>query len=171
MPLSNWRLIRTQDEVGAEAARTSGTAARAAPARVASASRRVRAGADIMASPILDPDHASRKHGGLQRDPNYGSRVVYVVDFGTKKAGRFPCEMLSDSAHRVFQFAFNSPAYVTAKGIKVGSSEAALTAAYSGLRRTHTPKFDHYVWGKRPYTDFWVLNSTRRVYQVIVRSK
>jgi hypothetical protein len=111
------------------------------------------------------------KHGGLQRDPNYGSRVVYVVDFGTKKAGRFPCEMLSDSAHRVFQFAFNSPAYVTAKGIKVGSSEAALTAAYSGLRRTHTPKFDHYVWGKRPYTDFWVLNSTRRVYQVIVRSK
>jgi hypothetical protein len=111
------------------------------------------------------------KHSGLQRDPNYGSRVVYVVDFGTKKVGRYPCEMLSDSAHRVFQFAFNSPAYVTAKGIKVGSSEAALTAAYSGLKRTHTPKFDHYVWGKRPYTDFWVLNSTRRVYQVIVRSK
>jgi hypothetical protein len=111
------------------------------------------------------------KHTGLQRDPNYGSRVVYAVDFGTRKAGRYPCEMLSDSAHRVFQFAFNSPVYVTARGIKVGSSEAALTAAYGGLKRTHTPKFDHYVWGKRPYTDFWVLNSTQRVYQVIVRSK
>ncbi|MGA9761060.1 MAG: hypothetical protein WBQ14_01375 [Gaiellaceae bacterium] len=111
------------------------------------------------------------KHTGLQRDPNYGSRVVYVMDFGKKKAGRYPCEMLSNSTHHVFQFAFNSPAYVTARGIKVGSSEAALTAAYSGMKRAHTPKFDHYILGKRPYTDFWVLNSTRRVYQIIVRSK
>lgn len=111
------------------------------------------------------------KHGGLQRDPNYGSRVVYVMDVGTKKGGRYACEMLSSSTHRVFQFSFNSPAYVTDKGIRVGSSETQLTAAYSGIKRNHTPKFNHYIWGKRPYTDFWVLNSTQRVYQIIVRSK
>ena len=111
------------------------------------------------------------KNSGLQRDPNYGSRVVYVMGFGKKSGGRYPCEMLSDSMHRVFQFSFNSPAYVTAKGIKVGSSESQLTADYSGMKRNHTPKFNHYIWGKRPYTDFWVLNSNQRVYQIIVRSK
>jgi hypothetical protein len=93
------------------------------------------------------------------------------MDFGAKRGGRYPCEMLSDSAHLVFQFSFNSPVYVTAKSIKVGSSEAQLIAAYPGMKRSHTPKFNHYILGKRPYTDFWVLNSSQRVYQVIVRSK
>lgn len=112
------------------------------------------------------------KHSVLHRDPNYGSRVVYWMNFGKKlSGGRYSCEMLSNSTHRVFQFSFNSSSYVTSKGIKVGSSEEKLTAAYVGMKRTHTPKFDHYVWGKRPYTDFWVLNSTQRVYQIIVRSK
>jgi hypothetical protein len=111
------------------------------------------------------------KHTGLQRDPNYGSRVVYLMSFGTKRGGRYPCEMLSNSTHRVFQFSFNAPVYVTARGIKVGSSESQLAAAYSGMKRNHTPKFNHYTWGKRAYTDFWVLNKTKRVYQVIVRSK
>lgn len=111
------------------------------------------------------------KHTGLQRDPNYGSRVVYLMSFGKKRGGRYPCELLSSSTHRVFQFSFNSPAYVTAKGIKVGSRESQLTAAYAGMKRNHTTKFNHYIWGKRPYTDFWILNSTQRVYQIIVRSK
>lgn len=112
------------------------------------------------------------KHSALHRDPNYGSRVVYWMNFGKKLSdGRYPCEMLSNSAHRVFQFSFNSPSYVTSKGIKVGSSEAKLTAVYPGMKRVHTPKFNHYISGKRPYTDFWVLNTTQRVYQIIVRSK
>ncbi|MGD0167079.1 MAG: hypothetical protein ABSC51_07300 [Gaiellaceae bacterium] len=112
------------------------------------------------------------KHTGLQRDSNYGSRVVYWLNFGTRIGdGRYPCELLSDSKHHVFQFSFNSPAYVTGKGIKVGSRESQLTAAYTGLKRIHTPKFNHYILGKRPFTDFWVLNATGRVYQIIVRSK
>jgi hypothetical protein len=113
------------------------------------------------------------KNGGLQRDSNYGSRVVYWINFGAKmRDGRYPCEMLSDSRHRVFQFSFNSPAYVTGKGIKVGSSQAKLESAYAGLKRIHTPKFTHYILGKRrPFTDFWVLNKTQRVYQIIVRSR
>jgi hypothetical protein len=115
--------------------------------------------------------HYLGTHTGLQRDPNYGSRVVYLISFGKRIGGRYPCELLSDSKHRVFQFSFNSAAYVTGKGIKVGSTESKLKAAYAGLRRIHTPKFNHYVSGKRPFTDFWVLNSTRRVYQIIVRSK
>jgi hypothetical protein len=112
------------------------------------------------------------KHGALQRDANYGSRVVYWINFGARMpGGRYPCEMLSDSQHRVFQFSFNSPAYVTAGGIRVGSSEAKLKAAYPLIASSRTPKFTHYVWGKRPFTDFWVLNQTQRVYQIIVRAK
>jgi hypothetical protein len=111
-------------------------------------------------------------HGQLQQDPNYGSRVVYLIDVGTKMAnGRFPCEMLSNSGHAVFQFAFNSAAFVTEKGIRVGSSESQLVARYAGMKRNHTTKFNHYVLGGRPFTDFWVLNSSQRVYQIIVRSK
>ncbi len=111
------------------------------------------------------------KHTALQRDPNYGSRVVYWMSFGKKSGGRYACELLSDSKHRVFQFSFNSSAYVTGAGIKVGSSESQLAAAYAGMKRIHTPKFNHYVSGGPPYTDFWVLNKTQRVYQIIVRSK
>jgi hypothetical protein len=111
-------------------------------------------------------------HTALQRDPNYGSRVVYWMSFGTRMGdGRYPCEMLSNSKHQVFQFSFNSSAYTTAKGVRVGSSELKLKAAYVGMTRIHTPKFNHYIWGKRPFTDFWVLNTTQRVFQIIVRSK
>jgi hypothetical protein len=112
------------------------------------------------------------KHTALQRDPNYGSRVVFWMSFGSPASGgRYPCEMLSDSRHRVFQFSFNSALYTTNKGVRVGSSESKLTAAYVGMKRVHTPKFNHYILGKRPFTDFWVLNKTQRVYQIIVRSK
>jgi hypothetical protein len=112
------------------------------------------------------------KHTALQPDPNYGSRIVYLMSFGTKmRDGRYPCELLSDSKHHVFQFSFNSSTYVTGNGIEVGSSESKLAAAYAGIARIHTPKFNHYISSGRPYTDFWVLNKTQRVYQIIVRSK
>jgi hypothetical protein len=112
------------------------------------------------------------RHGSLQRDPNYGSRVVYWIDFGGRmRDGRYPCEMASDAEHRVFQFSFNSAVYVTSRGIKVGSTEALLTARYSRMTSIHTTKFNHYILDGRPFTDFWVLNKTRRVYQIVVRSK
>lgn len=121
---------------------------------------------DTVAAAYLGP------HGPLQRDPNYGSRVVYWIDFGKRMgAGRYPCEMLSDASHRVFQLSFNTPAFRTAKGIAVGSREALLRARYPHLRLNHTTRFDHYVLGRRPFTDFWVLNSTQRVYQIVLRSK
>jgi hypothetical protein len=112
------------------------------------------------------------RHRPLQRDPNYGSRVVYWINFGSRmRDGRYPCEMLSNSRHRVFQFSFNSKKYVTRKGIRVGSTAKRLSTRYPHMRRIHTTRFDHYVLGKRPFTDFWVLNKTHRVYQIIVRSK
>lgn len=111
------------------------------------------------------------RHGASQRDPNYGSRIVYWINFGKKTNGRYPCEMASNAAHRVFQFSFNSSTYVTSKGVRVGSKEEALTARYGQMKRIHTTKFNHYVLGKRPFTDFWVLNKTGRVFQIVVRSK
>jgi hypothetical protein len=112
------------------------------------------------------------RHGSLQRDPNYGSRVVYWIDFGGRMSdGRYPCEMASDAGHKVFQFSFNSAAYVTSRGIKVGSTEALLTARYSRMTTVHTTKFNHYILGGRAFTVFWFLNKTRRVYQIVVRSK
>lgn len=112
------------------------------------------------------------RHGVSQRDPNYGSRIVYWIDFGKKmKDGRYPCEMASNAAHLVFQFSFNSPAYVTSKGVRVGSTEKVLTARYGQMKRIHTTKFNHYVLGRRPFTDFWVLNKTGRVFQIVIRSK
>jgi hypothetical protein len=111
-------------------------------------------------------------HGVLQRDPNYGSRIVYWIDFGKKlKDGRYPCEMASNAAHKVFQFSFNSSAYVTSKGVRVGTGEDVLTARYGQMKRIHTTRFNHYVLGMRPFTDFWVLNQTGRVFQIVVRSK
>lgn len=112
------------------------------------------------------------RHGVSQRDPNYGSRIVYWIDFGKKmKDGRYPCEMASNAARLVFQFSFNSSAYVTSKGVRVGSKEKVLTARYGQMKRIHTTKFNHYVLGRRPFTDFWVLNKTGRVFQIVVRSK
>jgi hypothetical protein len=112
------------------------------------------------------------RHGPLKRDPNYGSRIVYWIDFGKRlRDGRYPLEMASNAKHRVFQFSFNSSAYVTGKGIRVGSSETVLRARYKGMKRIHTGRFNHYVFGRRPFTDFWVLNKTKRVYQIVLRAK
>jgi len=94
------------------------------------------------------------------------------MEFGSKmKDGRYPLEMLSNSKHKVIQFTFNTKKYVTSKGIKVGSSESSLTSKYTSMKRHHTTRFNHYVLGSRPFTDFWVMNSSGRVYQVIVRAK
>jgi hypothetical protein len=109
-------------------------------------------------------------HQPMRGDTDYNSRVVYVVDFGKKSSGRYALEMLSNKSHKVFQFACNRAKYVTAKGIKVGSTESLLKSKYgSKLKRNATQAiYTRYTLGKHPYTRFWVKKSTARVYQIIV---
>jgi hypothetical protein len=109
------------------------------------------------------------KHQPIRKDTDYGSRVVYVIYFGTKSGGRFPLEMLSKANHKVFMFTCNASKYVTSKGVKVGSTESALKAAYgSKLKRVAQSIYNRYTLGTHPYTRFWVKRSTKRVSQIFV---
>jgi hypothetical protein len=108
-------------------------------------------------------------HQAMQRDSNYGSRVVYVIEFGKKTGGRYALEMLSNASHKVFMFTCNSAGYLTAKGIKAGSTESLLTAKYgSSLRRLPLSIYTWYTLGTHPYTQFIVKKSTHRVFQIII---
>lgn len=111
-------------------------------------------------------------HSSPQLDDRYDTRT-YVTHIGKRmRNGRYPAEMHSTAAHKVFQFTFNSASYATPKGIKAGSTESKLRAAYPSLRLKPGSVYNHYILGKRrPFTDFWVSNKTQRVYQIIVRSK
>jgi hypothetical protein len=109
------------------------------------------------------------QHKPMQVDTAYGSRVVYVVEFGTKSGGRYSLEMLSDANHKVFQFACNATKYVTAKGVRVGSPESTLKAKYgSALKRSAGAIYISYTLGKHPFTRFYVKHSTSKVFQIIV---
>lgn len=109
------------------------------------------------------------KHKAMKRDPAYGSRVVYMVDFGKKHGGRYALEMLSNANHRVFMFTCNTATYVTAKGIKVGSTESRLKAKYgSRLKRFARPIYTWYKLGKHPFTQFIVKKKTHKVFQIII---
>ncbi len=111
-------------------------------------------------------------HGDPQLDDRYDTKV-YVTYVGRQmKNRRYPCELHSTAAHKIFQFTFNSSAFATAKGIRVGSAEPRLVALYPSLRAKPGTVYNHYILGKkRPFTDFWVSNKTHRVYQIVIRSK
>lgn len=104
------------------------------------------------------------------RDTEYEGRVVYYKMFGkANKNGEYPLEVYSDTKRRVFMYAFNSPAYPTDAGIRVGSSEDALKKAY-GSKLLNKPGrvYNHYWLGGKTGTDFFVKGGV--VTQIIVRS-
>lgn len=109
------------------------------------------------------------KHLAMQRDSAYANRVVYVTDFGRKSGGRPALEMLSNASHRVFMFTCNSSVYVTANGVKVGSTESSLKSKYgNSLKRLARPIYTWYTLGRHPHTQFIVKKSTHRVFQIFI---
>ena len=102
------------------------------------------------------------------RDSSYEGQTVYYFYFGTKSGGKYPIEMYSNSRHKVFTFVVNSYKYRTLKGVRVGTSEAALKKAYPGLKRHPGPVYIRYSLGTRTGTDFYV--KSQRVQRIVVRT-
>jgi hypothetical protein len=104
-----------------------------------------------------------------KRDSSYAGRVVWVRYFGAKRGGKYALEMYSNKSRKVFTFVVNHGTYTTVKGIRVGSSEAALTAAYgSSLTSNPGPVYNRYTLGGRVGTDFYVRGG--KVTKIVVRS-
>ncbi len=113
-------------------------------------------------------------------DDNYAGQLVYEYFFGssiyTTRAGKrvntghYPVEMYANRSHRVFIFEINSPSVVTSKGVRVGSTEAQLKAAYgSTLKKRTTPTY--YIYssgGASNRTDFYVSKSTKKLARVLI---
>jgi hypothetical protein len=142
-------------------------------ASVAQAAVRIHEGKGVGKARLGMVDTTAAKYLGahqpMQTDPNYGSRVVYVIYFGKNVGGRWALEMYSNASHKVFMFTCNASKYVTAKGVKVGSKESFLKAKYgSALKRSPGKIYTAYTLGKHPFTRFYVKNSTKRVFQIIV---
>ncbi|MDO8914915.1 MAG: hypothetical protein Q7W16_02380 [Coriobacteriia bacterium] len=114
---------------------------------------------------------AARRIGRVvlkKRDRSYAGRVVWVRYFGTKRNGKYALELYSNKSRKVFAFVINRNTYATAKGIRVGSSEAALTAAYGTLLTANPgPVYNRYVLGGRSGTDFYVRGGV--VTKIVVR--
>lgn len=109
------------------------------------------------------------KVGSYKRDPNYAS-PTYVWKFGTRlSSGNYRLVMYSNSSHRVFTFICNTAFYVTAKGVKVGTSRTVLKAKYPSLTIHPGSTYTRYTLGSKPYTDFYVKSG--KVAQIIVRSR
>jgi hypothetical protein len=115
---------------------------------------------------------ASRYLGRVRvnkRDNSYAGQVVYLRCFGPKKGGKYALQMYSNRRHKVFAFVINGTGYKTKAGIRVGSSEAALTAAYgTALTSNPGPVYNRYALGGAKGTDFYVSGGVVR--KIVVRS-
>jgi hypothetical protein len=105
---------------------------------------------------------------GIDRD--YPGQTVYYYYWGRKMAnGKYPLEVNSRANHRVFAFTCLSSWYVTAAGIRIGSTESSLQRAYGTvLRRYANRVYTRYALGGRTGTDFYVRAG--KVTQILVRS-
>lgn len=104
------------------------------------------------------------------KDTEYEGRLVYYKMYGKANAGgEYPLEMYSNKKRKVFMFVFNSTAYPTDEGTKVGSSEESLKQAYGSKLKSKSGRiYTHYWLGDKTGTDFYVKDG--KVSQIIVRS-
>jgi hypothetical protein len=123
-------------------------------------------------------DRVARSRVGLKlanygKDSSYEGQTVYRFRYGRKRTGGYDVEMYSDKKRTVWLFVVNGTMVKTAKGIRVGSSEAALKKAYgSAIKRKPGDIYTVYTYGtpRGLGTDFYVRNSTKRVTQMHVRN-
>jgi hypothetical protein len=109
-------------------------------------------------------------------DNNYAGQRVYEYFFGAPlahkatEAPHYPVEMYANKSHRVFIFEVNSPMFVTANGIKVGSTETQLRTAYvSALKKRTTPTYYIYWTGTMSNrTDFYVSRSSKKIARILI---
>jgi hypothetical protein len=115
---------------------------------------------------------AARRIGHVvlkKRDASYAGRVVWVRYFGRKRSGKYALELYSNKSGKVFAFVVNQNTYATAKGIRVGSTEAALTTAYGAILKSNPgPVYNRYTLGGRVGTDFYVRGGV--VTKIVVRT-
>lgn len=122
---------------------------------------------------MADNTAASRigipRYVSVYRDSNYAGRAVYIWKFGRKMTnGRYPVVMYAydNTSDNVFHFTVNSSAYKTPSGVGVGSTDTYVKSKYpsSVVSRGSVYTIFRVRYGtSRPYTDFMVRNTTRRV--------
>ena len=127
----------------------------------------------------LKMDHATaqRKVGGtwtrILRDTNYRSQVVYYSGRYPKVSStRYSLQVYSNRYKKVTSFWCNSSAFVTTKGVTVGTTERVLKTKYgTALRlKINGSVYRTYSIGSRTGTDFIVQRSTGKVKQIVVRT-
>ena len=100
------------------------------------------------------------------KDNNYPGQTVYYFYFGKKSGGKYAIEMYSNKKHIVFGFVVNSSAYATAKGVKIGSTEAKLKSAYPSVTLVGGSTYTHYRLATNPCTDFYCKGGKVRIIQI-----
>jgi hypothetical protein len=115
---------------------------------------------------------ASRYLGRVRvkkRDNSYAGQVVYLRCFGPRSGGKYALQMYSNRRRQVFAFVINGTGYKTRAGIRVGSSESTLMAAYgASLKANPGPVYNRYSLGGAKGTDFYVSGGVVR--KIVVRS-
>ncbi len=93
----------------------------------------------------------------MTKDTSY-SYVVYHWYVGKRMSNkRYPIELYAKKNHKVYRYHVNSPSFVTARGIKVGSSVESLREAYdneSGPRTSGNYKVFR-IKHSASYTEFY----------------
>ena len=120
---------------------------------------------------ILRKSPFSLKLSRSGKDTEYEEQTVYFYYFGPKdKNNAHPLQVYSDVKHTIFIFEINSPDFVTAKGLHVGSLEADLIKAHGkALKKQRRGRiYTKYSLGGRKGTDFYVKKG--KISQILIRN-